>query len=263
MVDERIVELLNKEIDGVILPAERVILEEYRATNPEVEVMAAELRAVASALADVGQVEAPSTLKGRVMRQLNLQPRQQVPLADRLLSPVWEFFRGASGVRLAYAFSLGLVAGIALFALYIGSRDQQTFQPTDATGALILGSSAGRVEVGPVVPISSGQIKGAIGTQFTNTLTILNIKLTSPGALHAQVTFDPSVLTVRAIQRGSEGETGLAAHGNTVEIQSSGNDDYTIYFLRKSPAPGPVRVALFAANDLVFERNITVSQPVQ
>ena len=261
MVDERIIELIHKDIDGVIPPAERAILAEYRTKDPEVESLAKELRAVAEELATVRPVEAPASLKARIMRELEPGLQRQETSGERLLDSVVAFFRRGTGVRLAYAFSLGIVAGIALFAVYSGSREQDWARPTDATGALIIGNSEARMETGPTVVISSDRVKGSIESQFTQNLTILTVSISSSESITSHFTFDPSVLAVRGIKKGSEGEPGLVVQGNTVEVRGSGKEEFTLYFDRKSSSPLPVRAEVYAGSDLVFAQSIETARP--
>jgi hypothetical protein len=93
MVDEHALELINKEIDGVISPEELSVLEEYRSKNPEIDVMTTQLRAVVGALGTVRPAEAPGTLKSRVMRELHSTHQRQEGLAERFSTPVLDFFR--------------------------------------------------------------------------------------------------------------------------------------------------------------------------
>ena len=255
MLDERILDLINKEIDGVIAPAEQAMLDGYRAQNPEVAVMESELRAVALALGEVRAVEAPVSLKARVMRSILPQPRHE-SAARRILTPVLDFFRAPSGLKVAYAFSFGIVAGIALFALYASVRSPGSVDTADLTGTMIIGGSAGSVEVGPVVALTGDGVSGSIETQFAHSLAILKVNVSSSDNIRAEFTYDPSLLAVRAIQRGTDARTDLAVSGNKVEVRSVGNDGFTLYLDRKSPVASPVRVALYAGEKLVYTRDI-------
>ncbi len=259
MIDERILELINKDIDGVLSPAERTILDEYRSKSPESADVERELRAVATALDGVMPAEAPATLKSRVMRSIT-PPAHRESAARSILSPVINFFRGTSGVRLAYAFSIGIVAGITLFALYDGVRHPGSVEPADVTGTMIIGSSGGQIQPGPAVPITGDRVNGSIGTRFTRQLAIVDVRITSPDAVRAEFTYDPTQLTVRAVQRGADSRTDLAVSGSTVEVRSAGVDGYTLYFDRKGQDQSPVRVALYSAGNLVFSKNIMAGE---
>jgi len=255
MLDERILDLINKDIDGSILPAERAMLDEYRAKNPEVGKMEQELRGVAAALGTVRPVEAPVTLKTRIMQSIGPEPRRE-PLLRRGVAAVTDFFRAPSGVRVAYAFSFGIVAGIALFAAFANWRNPGSLEPADLTGTLIMGSSDNTVESGPVVSISGDRVNGAIATQFTKNIAILTVRVSSADNLRAEFTYDPTHLAVRAVQRGSGARADFSVTGNSVEVQSTGADGYTLYFDRKNAISSPVRVTLFSAGTQVFSRDI-------
>ncbi len=259
MIDERILELINKDIDGVPLPAERTILEEYRSKSPELADVERELRAVARALDVVHPAEAPATLKSRVMRSIAPTARRE-STARSILAPVIEFFRGTSGVRLAYAFSIGILAGITLFALYDGVRHPGSVEPSDVTGTMIIGSSGGQVQPGPAVSITGDRVNGSITTQFTQQIAIVTVRITSPEAVRAEFTYNPAQLAVRAVQRGADSRTDLAVSGSTVEVRSAGVDGYTLYFDRKAQGQSPVRVALYSAGNLVFSKNIMAGE---
>ena len=86
MDNERIIELINKEIDGTILPAERAVLEQFRSGSAEVQGMSRDFNQIASMLREVKHVDPPSTLKARVMREI-------APETAPHYQPLWQVLR--------------------------------------------------------------------------------------------------------------------------------------------------------------------------
>lgn len=258
MIDDRVLELINKDIDGTILPAEREMLDQYRARNPEIDVVADELQQMVSDLEGVPSVESPSSLRGRVMQAL--QPvEQSKPVAISFAAPLREFLAKFGRLQLAYALTGGAVLGALAVALLMKTDNVTAVPQEDVAGSVIAGLPAGtRLEQGAVMQISAPGVQGTVQTQYAQSLTLLNVKISAIDRLRARFSYDPASLGVRAYQRGTDANGGMSVEGSILEVLSLGNDSYTVYFDRKAPKPTPIRITLYLADTQVFDKSIPV-----
>ena len=260
MIDDRILELINKDVDGTILPAEREMLDDYRKRDPEIDPLAEGLRQMVADLDGIQAVEPPPTLAPGVRRALQSAEDVQ-PQVVRQPSPIREFATRFGRMHLAYAFSGGAVLGALLVALLLKTGAPAPVHAEDAAGAVITGLPAGtRLEQGPVVPISAPGVQGTISTQYIESIVLFTVKISSVDRLRARYSFDPASIDVRAFQRGSTTDNTLGVQGNILEIQSRGTDAYTVYFDRKSTAATPIRFTLYTSDTQVFDRTLSVGR---
>jgi len=258
MVDERVIELINKEIDGTILPAERATLEQHRSSNEEVREISDDFSHIASMLSAIGNVEPPSTLKPRVMRDISPQatPQRQT-LWQSVRTAVIDFFRPRSGFRLAYAFSGGLVAGVALFATYLSIGGRTTFDSSDAIGTMV--SNAPRnLEIGREFTVNAGNVRGVVTTQHSQELSILTISLNTGSEVVTRISYDPTLLDIKAVRRSEEPGDNLAIRGGEIELRSAGDHTYAIYFGNVAHSASPVKVTIQSFGNSLFDNTITL-----
>jgi len=260
MIDDRILELINKDIDGTILPAEREMLEEYRQRNPDIDPLAEELRHMVADLDGIRPVDPPPTLRPGVLRALLPTEHAQAQVVRRT-SPIREFAARFGRLQLVYAFSGGAVLGALAVVLLMKTGTPATVRPEDAAGSVIAGLPAGALlEQGAVVPISAPGVQGTISTQYFQSIVLFTVKISSNDRLRASYAFDPASTAVRAFQRGSTADNSLGVHGGVLEVQSPGTDAYTVYFDRKSGAPAPIRFTLYSADTQLFDKTLQIGK---
>src|SRR5512140_950975 len=120
MVDERIQELINKSVDGTITTAEQVMLEEYRAGNPEVAETLEETRHLSTLLASIQPAPPPISLKAAVMREIEASAHPAVARQKNSwsLSGIPQMLSSPIFPRVAYAFAGGVALGMILFIAF-------------------------------------------------------------------------------------------------------------------------------------------------
>lgn len=110
MIPEKYRILMNSELDGVITPAERDDLELYFVRHPEARQYFEELRVSLEVLEDMGGVQPPAGLHGRIMRAV-----ERKNISERASWQEIIFGR----LRMGYAFSaaIGIMMGFLLHTL--------------------------------------------------------------------------------------------------------------------------------------------------
>lgn len=117
MKDERIIELVNGELDGTNSSSEHTELATLFDRDPSVKTLFDEMEKVDRLLAAVPMVEPPATLKPKVMNAITRQAASaRIPgesWIERILAPLFQ--RPAWAV--AYAFSIGIIVGLGVFTV--------------------------------------------------------------------------------------------------------------------------------------------------
>lgn len=132
MRDERIIDLVNGELDGVNSPSDRTELATLVENDPSVKEYLDEMRRLDQLLAAVPAADPPATLKAGVMRAI-AQQEDPLPSAsakdwfERLLAPF--LLRPAWAVT--YAFAVGVIVGLGVLSIIESTGpDSQTVQGT-------------------------------------------------------------------------------------------------------------------------------------
>lgn len=118
MKDERIIDLVNGELDGTISPSEHQELATHLEQDPSVKEYRDEMQTLSQLLAAVPFVDPPKTLKTRVMRAIAAQ-ESPVRSASRRswFEHILEPFTRRPAWAVTYAFAAGIIVGLAVISV--------------------------------------------------------------------------------------------------------------------------------------------------
>ena len=143
MIDEKWDDLIQEELDGVATPADRVLLYDRLALDPDVRTAYEDMQRLSSAIREVPREEPPASLKIGIMNAIGHGAPRPVP-AHR--SP-WAGLRDAFVARPiwggGFVFGTGIATGLLLFAL-VGHSP--TLETQGLTGAMAPAERFDRVE---------------------------------------------------------------------------------------------------------------------
>jgi hypothetical protein len=257
MVDERIQELINKAVDGTITAAEQVMLEEYRAGNPEVAEVLEETRYLSTLLGSVQPAVPPVGLKAAVMREIGASaPSRQK--RSWFLSGIRELVAAPMFPRMAYAFAGGIALGMILLVAIVSRESIPTVNERELTGTIVPGLDLSRLERGAEFAITTPNLQGAIQTQISSPVTLMNFRLTASEPVIAKITFDPGAVAVKGVRKGDAPDEVLTILPGVVEVKSTGTDDYTLVFSSHAAAVQQARVSMYIGGSLVYEKNVSL-----
>lgn len=138
MKDERIIELVNGDIDGINTPSEKAELTNLL-ENPSVKELVDEMHSLDRLLASVPMVDPPASLKRGVMdaiarKEASVRSTSKVSLLDRVLAP----FIQRPAWAVTYAFATGLIVGLGVFSIV----DSTGPEPATVQGTIISAAPA-------------------------------------------------------------------------------------------------------------------------
>jgi hypothetical protein len=260
MVDERIQELINKAVDGTITTAEQVMLEEYRAGNPEVAELLEETRYLSTLLGSVQPAAPPVGLKAAVMREIEASARPAPSRQKRswFLGGIRELVAAPMFPRMAYAFAGGIALGMILLVAIVSRESIPTVNERELTGTIVPGLDLSRLERGAEFAITTPKLQGAIQTQISSPVTLMNLRLTASEPVITKITFDPGAVAVKGVRKGDAPDEVLTILPGVVEVKSTGTDDYTLVFASHAAAVQQARVSMYIGGSLVYEKNVTL-----
>jgi hypothetical protein len=232
MIDNRYIELMNREIDSVNSPEESAALRAHLESNEEARRYYEELRGVARIFVEAGDVAPPKDLNREIMRSV---AEHDAVLASSgagraRRSPLLGIF--APGKRLAYSFAAGLALGLVILVIVLGAVSKQDrFDRSALYGALGDRRSMGPVVSTETIPLATDDVSGSIDVRY----------------------FGSSVVVTLDLDSGRGIETTLRADTASVTLASSGRYTAALAFRDEAGAHPPVSVSIAAEGGRTYE----------
>lgn len=265
MVEEKYIELINKEIDGVNSPKEAARLKEYLARNPEAQNLYNNLVALANRLKHVKEIEPSPNLKRNVLSSIQLN-RYATKEKKYAWSGIRDFVQALFGVpsykvnfKYAYVFALGLMAGVLIFSLLSDTSHQPAaIDNSDLYGAIILRGTSGSFKDADQVEINLDKVSGAINTKYSQGLVLAELSFKTEQEIELVFEFDENELSFGAFTRlNNQASISVQVNENSLKLMNFGENKYLIVFAKKTQAVAPLKFKIFSDGVSVYEKTIS------
>jgi hypothetical protein len=204
MLEESVLELINKQLDGEASAEEAAQLREILAQNSEARTMAEDLRALARELASVNRAVPPPTLQPAVLR--SLAALQDGARVGGLGASLRNFTRAAWNWKPSFVFAGGAAAGLLLcvvgwWLISPGSVDERD----------LVGSLAFRGTLFPAASVrefTEGPLRASIASARRDGEAIVRIHLDVPPGTVVSFLYNGKEASIKAIDvpPGAQGE---------------------------------------------------------
>lgn len=254
MIDEKYVELINREIDGLNSEKESTELKEYLDRSPEAQQLWGELRAVSERLSEVGLAEPPEHLKTVIMNSI---PKNKYVSAKKqgFGQSIAGIFALKPRFQFALTFSGGLAAGLLLFALFYSTTSPLTF-PDSANlyGTLALQNISNKLPIADQTEFNIEQTQGTAILKTSDNTMFLEMDIHPKTDIEIQLDFNNKELSC----------TGFVSKDNNA-IVAFNLDDQSVKFIpekisklqlffKKANGSDPVlKMTIFESGNSVFQ----------
>ncbi len=178
MINDKVIELINRDLDGTLSQKEKAQLERHLESDTEAREMLAKLQLLHAKLYNISEVEPPAELKEGVMTSLPVVRFSAGRHASPAASKIIELFH-VPKFQMAGMFSLGAAAAL-LFLIFT----QNLSDSSQASSEKAIGTILAPEKTGNVVQIDSKQItiedyRVEINTSRSEDIVFVNISLKS------------------------------------------------------------------------------------
>ncbi len=252
MTDEDVVHLINKDIDGEILPDETRRLKDQLATDPLARELRDELHTTVRFLDTVREVDPPPTLKSSVFGAIRAKEEAELrnPGRVRFYSSVWETIRRQLTPGLAYAFAGGLATGMLVLVLIFKALQAPPFDESQAEGTMALTTERASVNLDGV--------HGTIVVDHFDGAKSLNLNLSALQNLSVRIGFDPRAVHVYNVKPPANPASQVAIRNGEIEIQGNGKVECSIAFQTLGEPATRLHVSLSSAGRTIYEKDMVV-----
>ncbi|MFH1501805.1 MAG: hypothetical protein ABIG03_02030 [Candidatus Eisenbacteria bacterium] len=266
MIDARLMELMNREVDGENSPEESAELERVLETNADARAYYDDLVELGRRFGEAGEVTPPATLRSEILSLTSRRPAAERrpavgrPAARRRRSLIPDDLRNLFTPRVAYAFAAGVAAGAVLLALVTGAGIGTTaVDPNALRGTLAPWEPPSDIDAGECLEfdVPGGWGSGCISYSSGNIWAELH--LDTDGETEVVFVHDGDVRFDR-FQVVEAGEHSVSVSSGRASLTHTGLGDYVIFFEDEDSSLSPLGVEVYAAGELQFEKRI---QPVR
>ncbi|MBI5265647.1 MAG: hypothetical protein HY851_00290 [candidate division Zixibacteria bacterium] len=244
MINKEYIELMNRDIDGVISPADRTKLRQFLDASEEGRTYYEGLVLASSELSRLTPELPPADLKRSVMAQVSAYHagraryhRPEHNLVDRLFN--WLAAHPALGV------TSGAVGG-ALATIIITSASGWLGGPSlvEVTGTLVRQGSPNQQSL-VSCSLSAGPTSAVIATDRAGDQVVMRVRINSDGTTpQIRLTFDQSDLSLDRIFEGDRPSAAVDATPGVISISPASGTEYSIIFRDRSESVSSIHVSV-------------------
>jgi anti-sigma factor RsiW len=230
MINEKYEDLLHRALDGEVTPEEAERLREYVAANPDARASYDDLQNLFQVLASVEPVEPPVGSQGELLRRLREarpvpSPR---PVESGLATAVGALRRRLT-LSTAYAFAVGAIAGVAVFAAI---RDHSATPRLDdsALPGSMLPRNRSEFQVVDQEQVALAGFRADVRIRMAPGFVTAEIEVRSDQLAELVLDFDGKVLSPIGFEQSHKG-AGLISLGDArVRLENAGQNRYLVVF---------------------------------
>ena len=264
MINDRVMELMNREVDGENSPAESAELKAVLETSEEARTYYDDLVELGRRFGEAREVEPPVTLRSEILAATSRRPtaahHRAVARRVRRRSLIPQGLSDLFTPRLAYAFAAGVTAGVLIFGLIAGvGTHSDALDPDMLRGTIAPWEPPDEIDAGECLEfdVPSGWGSGCISYSSSNIWAELHLDTDNEMEvvfLHeGDVHFD----RLRAVEAGDH---SVSVSDGRAALTHTGLGDYVIFFEDEDASLSPLIVEVYEAGELRYEKQV---QPVR
>ena len=253
MIEERSIELMNKELDGLNTPDESAALRSFLSASEEARRAYDELRGVAGMFAAAGDVMPPPDMKRAIMAAV----AEREALRGARRAEHWRFLDVLTPrMKVACSFVAGIAFGLVALIILLRAMPQVSeLDRKDLYGTLAGGRGAGDVIASESISIEAGDISGSVAAQYRDNSLTVAIDLNAPR--ETEVVLSPAGrLTVESFSAPSCGAYDIRTDTAGVAFKVASGCNFTVTFRDEAGAHPSVNIAVSAGGVRIFEQTI-------
>lgn len=208
-MDERYIELMNKEIDGLNTPSESHELQTYLDGNRDAKEYFEGLQRTANALQGVEEQEPPSYLRNHILNSIKFAATATTTRSD-WVGRLVETVQSRSFRRYSLVFASGLCIGVLFFVLANPWRENVE-DTSKLSGSMALFPDLSSLKMIDSILVGGEGVEGVFRTYRTEGRIFVETELKSPDRLRVELNSDPAELAFGSIVRiaGTEGDVNV------------------------------------------------------
>jgi hypothetical protein len=251
MIDNKYIELMNKEIDNVITSDEKIKLHEYLSSNAAAKEYFNELLLTNQYLDELPDRNPSENLKKQILNSINFD--KYSPKIKSKFS--WRYIFSPK-LKLAYTFAVGLIAGLIIYGV-INNYTNNSLNVDDAYGTIGLENK--NTTVLENLSLNYDELAGKIEVTNQGDNFWLNVDLNSAQKFNLLVTY-PDNIKFESIQPEPSSIFNCAIDKNIIKTSDSGKQYYRLLFSQNRLSSAVLNVKITQLGKIIYDHNLKLER---
>jgi len=250
MIDNKYIDLMNKEIDNVITNEEKNQLQKYLDSNEPAKEYFNELLLTNNYLNELPDKDPSENLKKRIINSINFNK-----YSTKNKSKIsWSYIFNPK-LKFIYAFAIGLFAGLIIYGVI--SNYTSNFDTADTYGTIGLENK--NATVIEKIPILVSNISGEIEVTNREDKFWLNVRLNSSKNYDLTVTY-PDNIKFENINPKLGSSFDCTIDKNLIKTSSSGLQQYRLLFSQYKLSSAELNLKITQSGEIIYNHNLTLER---
>jgi hypothetical protein len=251
MIKEKLIELINKDIDGEITPGEKIKLNEYLNSNSEARNLYEELKNTEDLLDCLPDSDPSYNLKKQILNSIDMNRYLKSDKNSRVKDFIQKIIFQTK-YKIAFSFTFGLLAGLLIYSFLFSSNP--TIKNGDVLGTIGLSNT----ETFKSIPINISNIMGKLNIQRFDNNMGFDFNLDSPENYDLSLNYNPNKVNFDNISFYNKNNIKLDLDNNIIRLSNTGKHDYHLAFSLKTKSPVYFNIIITRGEKNLFEKQIKI-----
>lgn len=255
MIDLKIIELINKDIDKTISSKEKKKLGQYLESNPEAKALQRELVYTEELLDQLPNNDPSENLKKRILNSIDYN-RYASKKKKTFFQEYYSRIMAGPSAKIVTSFSIVIIIGmIILFSFYINSDLNNSLNDENVYGTIGLNNT----ESLEIIKIDIDQISGDIKINRETNIYRFIIDVNSEEQYNLHIEFDPTNISFKNDQ--AENNDSIIQEDGSVIFANSKRILNELVFTSNNLSENKFSIELSKNNRKLFHREILLTNP--
>jgi hypothetical protein len=258
-IDQRALDLINGGLDGELSSGELTELEQLLGESESVHELNADLKSLTGLLDNLPELNPPQYLQESIERQIRLPAQLDQHDEKRGFFDTW---LPSHWMRTGFALTLGAVLTVSVYEM--GSKPMTAEDIRNLSGTVVGAPLDSQGELIDSIDISSVSVTGNVELRNASDLFTLDVQLNSDVPTQLVVDFAGRGLDFTGVTRMQDGQDTVSITDGTVNIETSGEQRYTMSFRMNTSfqeqTTTPLKLDFFANQLLIHEAQLSITQ---
>ena len=248
--DNKIIELINADIDGEITSDEKAELTRVLENDAEARAMHEQLSALCESLDSEAQIDPPPHLRHVIMNQ--------VP--EKSAEPESESWLHALFVTPAVRYAATFAAGVIMTILIVDSGQIEQTRFDDMTR--LVGTVSDTSEYGPAVAsmtIHKADVAGQVALRRADPIMILDFNLATKGPVDIVASYTDRTVWFNGFAQLEATGTSITADDGEIRIQVNGKRRYAVFLHNSDSRNVSIELQFFANGQPIHRETLEYS----
>jgi hypothetical protein len=241
-IDDKLIELINAEIDGELSDEERNQLQQQLVKNPDARAMHKDLLQLNRALAPLGNLSPPGQIRENILNAVAPNNRSFITRLIEALLPTTAI------PRYALAFVGGIVFGFG--ALQLGDGYRTDMDSGQFVGTMTDYGSLPDAISADDISLELEQISGSVRMHQIGSMLIVEFDMNSQNAVKVVTEYRGSSIEFRGFSLKENELSSFVAYNESINLIAKGNHRYSVFLQKRQPGETSINIRFLADGEI-------------